>query len=200
MAKKISTGSSTPKCKPDEAPDLQVITNVHSDAKTPAEQVEQILQIAAILPGQTLTRKFSIPSRSGTTNTKRLPPTQQIASEDVQSQPELTPQKGQTTDDLIDLSEPAVPAQTSKPVAAAVTTTADNHHDDAVAPTPVPSEKPKSASPQPDNREDKNHAFADQLPPSKLLNSVQGEPGRGSALRRYDSETQEEDEFHDAVS
>ncbi|CAI6334725.1 unnamed protein product [Periconia digitata] len=175
--------------------DLDWIINARIDGKTPEQQVEQILQIAAILPGQTLTRKFSIPSRSGTANTSRVPPAQQQSTlgdeqpqHEAQSQHQLTPQEKQTTDDLIDLSDPVVPAQTSKPTT--VTT----------APVPQDQPEPKPAPPQPDNREDKNHAFAKELPPSKLLNSVQGEPGGGNALRRYDSETQEEDEFHDAVS
>lgn len=44
------------------------------------------------------------------------------------------------------------------------------------------------------------HEFDDSLPPSKLLNSVKGEPGEGQALKRFDTETQEEEQFHDAHS
>ncbi|PVI05295.1 oxysterol binding protein [Periconia macrospinosa] len=165
--------------------DLDWIINAKVDGKTPEEQVEQILQIAAILPGQTPTRKFSIPSRSGTASTSRLPSTQQSALEDAQSQHELTQPKEQTIGDLIDLSDPVVPPQPNKPAASG----------DAAAPAPVAPPKLQT-----DNREDKNHAFANELPPSKLLNSVQAEPARGEALKRFDSETQEEDEFHDAVS
>lgn len=34
-----------------------------SDGATPAEQTKQILEVAAILPGQTVQRRFSIPER-----------------------------------------------------------------------------------------------------------------------------------------
>jgi hypothetical protein len=47
---------------------------------------------------------------------------------------------------------------------------------------------------------DSVHKFADELPPSKLLHSVKGEPAKAKALRRWDSETHSEDEFHDAIS
>jgi len=42
--------------------------------------------------------------------------------------------------------------------------------------------------------------FPESLPPSKLLNSVKGEASDGHAIKRTDSQTQEEDEFHDAHS
>ena len=37
-----------------------------SDGKTPDEQTKQILQIATILPGQEVDKRFSIPSRKST--------------------------------------------------------------------------------------------------------------------------------------
>lgn len=42
--------------------------------------------------------------------------------------------------------------------------------------------------------------FPESHPPSKLLNYVKGEPGLGQPLRRLNSETQEEEQFHDAIS
>lgn len=43
---------------------LWKVINVLSDGHTPEEQVKQILNIAAILPGQQPTRRFSIPERN----------------------------------------------------------------------------------------------------------------------------------------
>jgi hypothetical protein len=64
----------------------------------------------------------------------------------------------------------------------------------------VPPEKPRSQSQAEINHADTKHKFADELPPSKLLNSVPEEPGKGHTLRRLDSQTHIEDEFHDAIS
>ncbi|KAJ9662124.1 Oxysterol-binding protein OBPa [Coniosporium apollinis] len=43
--------------------DLEWILNAKIDGRTPEEQTKQILQVAAILPGQTPERRFSIPER-----------------------------------------------------------------------------------------------------------------------------------------
>jgi oxysterol-binding protein-related protein 8 len=69
QTRRISTGSSMPKCKC-----LARVPNRRSslthpcdrDAKTPEEQTKQILNIAAVLPGQSPERRFSIPSRKST--------------------------------------------------------------------------------------------------------------------------------------
>ena len=67
-------------------------------------------------------------------------------------------------------------------------------------PAHFPLGKPNS-QPENVNLEQKSQKeFDDSLPPSKLLNFVKGEPGEGGALRRYDSETHEEEQFHDAHS
>jgi hypothetical protein len=64
----------------------------------------------------------------------------------------------------------------------------------------VPPENLQTHAHSETNRTDTDHKFSDELPPSKLLNSVTGEPSKGQALRRLDSQTHIEDEFHDAIS
>jgi hypothetical protein len=200
-----------------------MLLTLQSDAKTPEEQIKQILQIAAILPGQTPNRKFNIPSRS---NSLEHVPTRQRAPEVLETQHEIPqqdsqhephvqpaqhnlsqqqsqnelarqespqglpirqrPQRPQALGDLIDLSDPTqqpTPAPTSNPT----------------NPQPIPFEQlqPKAG---PEKSTDTVHKFADVLPPSKLLHSVKGEPSKGDGLRRWDSETHSEDEFHDAIS
>lgn len=72
--------------------DLDWIINANVDGKTPEEQTKQILQIAAIIPGQDLQRRFSIPSRK---NSRESVPRSQAPSSS----------KPQTIDDLIDFGE-----------------------------------------------------------------------------------------------
>ncbi|KAF2669492.1 Oxysterol-binding protein [Microthyrium microscopicum] len=48
--------------------DLDWILNAKIDGKTSDEQIKQILRIAPILPGQALDRRFSIPSRQNTSS------------------------------------------------------------------------------------------------------------------------------------
>ncbi|KAF2644419.1 hypothetical protein P280DRAFT_170986 [Massarina eburnea CBS 473.64] len=160
--------------------DLDWIINAKVDGKTPEDQKRQILQIAAILPGQSPDRRFSIPSRShaGLSDPSTKHP-------DLTPQPELPPPHEQTSGDLMDSSDPVVPAQPHQ------VPPSDSVYglDGALPPSKTPS-----------NTEKNNHAFRKDLPPSKLLNSVQGQPGEKNALTRFDSETHEEDEFHDAVS
>lgn len=204
--------------------DLDWIINARVDGKTPEEQIKQILQIAAILPGQTPKRKFSIPSRS---NSLERAPTRQRQPEVMQTQseiPESKPyhdshhtnpkhrtepsssnpprhpsseqrnrQRPQALGDLIDLTDlddslphPPLPEHTRS------NNPPNQPH------SPIEKSRPQSMG-QTDASEHGNK-FADELPPSKLLNSVQGEPSRGQSLRRFDSETHSEDEFHDAIS
>jgi hypothetical protein len=69
-------------------------------------------------------------------------------------------------------------------------------------PVPDPSEPPKQqAPPKPYTTAGKEYDFMKAIPPSNLLNSTKADPPNGKeGLRRFDSETQEEDEFHDAHS
>lgn len=168
--------------------DLDWIINARVDGKTPEEQVKQILQIAAVLPGQAPKRKFSIPSLSRTTSVDPTANYTHKNPEVMKSEPELPQAKEQTFGDLIDLSDPT-------PQKAA-----DVNANNPADPPQIPLQKPKS---QPENNSldpKPQNEFAKSLPPSKLLHSVQGEPGDHSALRRQDSQTHEEEEFHDAHS
>lgn len=135
-----------------------------SDAKTPEEQVRQILNIAAILPGQAPHRQFSIPSRN---NSVVQVPTQS-ASQDIPGSPKPAPQQPppHLTENLIDLDEPAAPPKK-----------------DFLSPTSSQKEEMMKGA-----------------PPPKILNSVPAEPSNGKSLKRLDSDTKEEDEFHDAHS
>lgn len=108
----------------------------------------------------------------------------------MKSEPELPQQQEQTQTigDLIDLSDP-VPQPPAKNSAV----------NDLANPPLAPLEKPKS-EPEVNVRKQSDHEFAKSLPPSKLLNSVQEDSAQGASLRRTDSETELEDEFHDAHS
>ncbi|KAF2679896.1 hypothetical protein K458DRAFT_421962 [Lentithecium fluviatile CBS 122367] len=179
--------------------DLDWIINARVDGKTPDEQVKQILQIAAILPGQTPRRKFSIPSRS---NSLERVPTRRKSHEPVPHLPHHLPhhetphphkeqhqhQHQQPVGNLIDLSDPVPNPPAVK-------------H----APTSNPANPPllpleKSRSPSDSKAPNNEHKYGQELRPPKLLNSVHGEPTKGKTLKRFDSETHSEDEFHDAIS
>lgn len=163
--------------------------------------MKQILHIAPILPGQTPDRRFSIPSRSRNPSLERMPTRHSHKAHEIphknpevmKSEPELPQQPPkqhqQTFGDLIDLSDPVPqPPAARKP-----------NPSNPANPPLAPIHKPKS---QPENHviNHQEHAFAKSMPPSKLLNSVEGESGKQHAIRRTDSETHEEDEFHDAHS
>lgn len=185
------------------------------DAKTPAEQVKQILQIHAVLPGQTPDRKFNIPSRSNS---------YQVSNSQNHDQSTRTSQSPQTEKpsevaNLIDLDDaPAVttPAATPKKkdnmlrsmeaLKIEESTTShgsanlmdlepSNPSNQPVLPLHKPKSLPDSVSPEAKEK------IAKELPPSKLLHSnPKAESQDSDALRRLDTETQEEDEFHDAQS
>lgn len=184
--------------------DLDWIISAKVDGATPEEQVKQILEIAAILPGQTPSRKFSIPalSRANTndpaaaaaaaagnqTLQQSHPANANKVPEVSHSDPDLPRQTQHATGDLIDLSDAApdsgVDVNANKP----------KH------PPQLPVEQVKSVPEKLDSTKKAQDEFPESLPPSKLLNSVADERGGGKALRRFDSETQQEEEFHDANS
>ncbi|KAJ4352247.1 Oxysterol-binding protein OBPa [Didymosphaeria variabile] len=178
--------------------DLDWIINAKVDGKTPQEQIKQVLEIAAILPGQAPHRKFSIPALSRTNTNdpaaagnhaiQQSHPIQSNTNPEVsKSDPDLQ-QKQQTFGDLIDLSDPTPNKD--------IDVNANNPNN----PPQLPLDKPKS---QPENfipEKKPQDEFAEDLPPSKLLNFVQEEPGQGPALKRMDTETEEEEQFHDAHS
>lgn len=183
-----------------------------SDGKTPDEVVKQILQIYAILPGQKPDKQFNIPSRASEAH---LPQ----AQEAVQPM-EQTPvgQSAQSTETLQPVPSEPTSVQ-SQPVGmtqheqqsvglpsnfdgtsthAPLSKNSSIPNDPSNPPT-LPFQKPQSQPTliSPENRE----VIARELPPSKLLNSnPEPEPRKDDLLRRTDSETQEDDEFHDAQS
>lgn len=138
--------------------------------------MKQILQISAILPGQSPHRQFNIPSRN---NSLTQVPTRSTIHSQVnpenprQSEPQLI------LGDLIDLSDstPQPQQQQQQP------------------PPPPPKKQPTGS---------KEDDLMAGIPPSKLLHSNSNrdkqQPSNMDLLRRMDSETQEEEEFHDALT
>lgn len=148
--------------------------------------MKQILEIAAIVPGQTPHRKFNIPALSRTNTNdpaasgnhaiEQSQPVHGNANPEVsKSDPDLQP-KQETFGDLIDLSDP-IP----------------NKDADVIANKPGDNLQLNSGKKA-------QEEFPDDLPPSKLLNFVKDEPGRGHTLQRLDTETEDEEQFHDAIS
>ncbi|KAF2708070.1 hypothetical protein K504DRAFT_468446 [Pleomassaria siparia CBS 279.74] len=180
--------------------DLDFIINAKVDGKTPAEQVKQILQIHAILPGQTPKRQFSIPTRNNSLeriptrssfNQTPEPPTQ------LHQEPTQLPQEPQpeTFGSLIDLSDP-VPRPAAAPQPAPLPQPIE-----VAAPAPDLASTPADTlqlNPQSNNSVE--HGLMKGIPPSKLLhsNSKTGTTSSSSPLKRMDSETGAE--FQDAIS
>ncbi|CAO2649835.1 Nn.00g011270.m01.CDS01 [Neocucurbitaria sp. VM-36] len=178
--------------------DLDWIINAKVDGKTPEEQVKQILNIHAILPGQKPQRQFNIPTR-----TNSLQPTevkQPVHSEKpaqpvhpVRTEPQALPQhQEQVVSGLnnLNLDGPAAPRHSIPK---------DTHASKPLNNPLVPSHELKSPAGElsPETRD----KIAEELPPSKLLHSNPApEPKNPDLLRRKDSETQEDDEFVDAQS
>lgn len=137
--------------------------------------MKQILQISAILPGQSPHRQFNIPSRNNSLT--RVPTRSTIHSQvnpenPRQSEPQLI------LGDLIDLSDSTPQPQQQQQ-----------------QPPPPPKKQPTSS---------KEDDLMAGIPPSKLLHSNSNrdkqQPSNMDLLRRMDSETQEEEEFHDALT
>lgn len=157
--------------------DLDWIINAKVDGKTPDEQIKQILQIAAILPGQTPHRQFNIPRHN---SLERLPTRSSVQAD--AEKPKVEEPQQQAFGDLIDLSDPVVPQSNAQS-------------------QPQPQlPKPSKVAPKAESQDSKDDDLMKGIPPSKLLHSTPGEPSHGKTLRRKDSDTQEDDEFHDANS
>ncbi|CAE7032030.1 hypothetical protein CFE70_004526 [Pyrenophora teres f. teres 0-1] len=190
--------------------DLDWIINAKVDGKTPEEVVKQILQIYAILPGQKPDRQFNIPSRTNDVQYAQIDgsaqPTEQVPTDQpvqpveevqsikseptsVQSQPAVMPQQQQSVGFPTNFDETSTHASLSKH---------SSQPNDPSNPPTVPFQQAQSV---PDISPENQEKFAKELPPSKLLNSNPArEPRRDDLLRRLDSQTHEEDEFHDAHS
>ncbi|KAG9198987.1 hypothetical protein G6514_009172 [Epicoccum nigrum] len=200
---------------PDEGEeDLDWIINAKIDGQTPDDVIKQILQIHAVLPGQRPDRQFSIPQRNNSiqqpadqplpeqstngassgqleqesTLAQQAPP-QQPPVQQVEAQyAKQDPQVQQVQQQLASVDINQLPSQLKS----------SNEH------TPInfsPYQADSAhASPPAQGQPLQNHT-TETNPPSKLLNSnPASEPTRDDKLRRKDSETQEEDEFHDAHS
>lgn len=163
-----------------------------SDGKTPEEQVKQILQIHAVLPGQKPDRQFNIPSRTNSLN-----PTQTPAStrniQPVKSEPQHLPaSEKEVISDFTNLKlDDGLAPRNSLPRDVKIVDTQNQ----PITPTHKHKSVPDTIS------NERKEEIAQELPPSKLLHSnPKDEASKNDALRRKDSETQEEDEFHDAES
>lgn len=165
--------------------------NEHSDAQTPEEQAKQILQIHSILPGQKPDKQFNIPQRNnsvaqapsqetvGSEAAISPPPQQQPRQDPVQQEPHVEQVQQQLAG--VDLNQPAQQVRASN----------------GYEPINFSPQQTNSAYPPPSPQSQ----TTETNPPSKLLHSNPApEPARNDQLRRKDSETQEEDEFHDAHS
>ncbi|KAF3050562.1 hypothetical protein E8E11_004729 [Didymella keratinophila] len=204
---------------PDEGEeDLDWVINAKIDAKTPEEQAKQILQIHAVLPGQKPEKQFSIPQRGESLSrqqTQEQPPSQPangaslaqpeqqgvLAQQGAQQQQPLThqepqqyakeePQVQQVHQQLasVDLNQTTPQARSS------------NGHE-PISFSPYRPEGDSAYAPPPTQSQTAQGQTDKINPPSKLLHSNPApEPTRDDRLRRKDSETQEEDEFHDAHS
>jgi hypothetical protein len=164
--------------------------------------VKQILDIAAVLPGQAPQRKFSIPALSRTnTNDPAAAgnPAMQQSNSNLQvsrAESDLQ-QKQQTFSDLVDVNN-SVPNKE-----------ADVKAHNANYPPQLPVEelpldklqldKPPSDSESLSGKKAQEE-FPEDMRPSKLLNFVKDDHEPRRALRRLDTETKEEEHFHDAHS
>lgn len=177
--------------------------------------MKQILQIHAVLPGQKPEKQFSIPQRGESLSrqqTQEQPPVQAangaslaqpeaaFAQQGAQQQPPIQqesqqyakqePQVQQVQQQLasVDLNQSTPQSRSSNGHEPINFSPYHPEGDSAYAPPPAQSHPAQGQT--------------DEInPPSKLLHSNPApEPTRDDRLRRKDSETQEEDEFHDAHS
>ncbi|EON68463.1 hypothetical protein W97_07673 [Coniosporium apollinis CBS 100218] len=154
--------------------DLEWILNAKIDGRTPEEQTKQILQVAAILPGQTPERRFSIPGRHLHSDQVH-PGNQQQAQPIYQQQAQPTyqqkaqppaPQQQQHHGDLIDFGQ----------------------HDD------------QRFVPQQQQPPGQTHFQPQPLGQTHVPQSQPAHPPGSNRLARKDSETADVDEFVDAES
>lgn len=171
-----------------------------SDGKTPEEVVKQILQIYAILPGQKPDKQFNIPSRTSSvhqahahesTQPIEQVPTEQSAVPSEHVEPAVTAQQQQQS--------VGPPSNFDGTTAHAPPLVHSSNSANPSNPQPPPPEKPASQLEVTSSEEQPK--FAEELPPSKLLHSNPAKvASREDLLRRIDSETLEDEEFHDAQS
>ena len=163
----------------------------HSDGRTPQEQVQQILNIAAILPGQTPERRFSIPERKTTGQGNTL--SQQGGQSEIdphQSKPS-GPANGNEAN-LIDLQ--------STPVARPITTGIAQQGVPEIQRNP-PGFAPPVQAPPKESTNTNSTTLSDDMRKLDFGGRAVGKEGpKSPGLRRMDSETNDIDEFVDAES
>lgn len=188
-----------------------VLLTLKSDGRTSEENVKQILQIHAILPGQKPDRQFSIPSRTDSfklTQAHTSQPTEPvqpvessqttlpIRSAQNESAPNAQPQpQPQLSQQPLQQSIDPNPISTSTHAPLSRTTEVNASTNPPVYPFQKPEAQPADLAPE------LKEKIARELPPSKLLHSNPApEPKNPHLLERKDSNTNEVDEFHDAQS
>lgn len=177
--------------------------------------MKQILQIHAVLPGQKPDKQFSIPQRDNSLSqvpsreqqpaqsangasvaqpeqqrvlaqqgAQQQPPTQQEQQQYAKQEPQVQQVQQQLAS--VDLNQSTPQARSS-----------NGHEPISFSPYQADS----AYTPPPAQNQPAQSQTTEVNPPSKLLHSNPApEPIRDNKLRRKDSETQEEDEFHDAHS
>ncbi|KAF1930488.1 uncharacterized protein M421DRAFT_58969 [Didymella exigua CBS 183.55] len=198
--------------------DLDWVINAKFDGQTPEEKVKQILQIYAILPGQKPDKQFSIPQRGESLSrvqTLEDQPAQsadgaplaqmeqrrEVAQEGAQQPPSVQQDPQQYAE-----QEPQVQQvqQVQQQLASVDLDQSAPQAKPSAGHEPVSFSSPQANSeyaPPSAQKQPAQSQTTETNPPSKLLNSNPApEPTREDKLQRKDSETQEEDEFHDAHS
>ncbi|KAL1651101.1 Oxysterol-binding protein OBPa [Didymella pomorum] len=202
---------------PDEGEeDLDWVINAKIDATTPEEQVRQILQIHAVLPGQKPEKQFSIPQRGESLSrqqTQEQPPAQPANGASL-AQPEqqaVLAQQGAQLQTPVHQEAQQFAKQESQVqqvqqqlASVDLNQTTPHARPNSHEPISFSSYRPEGDSayaPPPPQSQPAQGQTDNINPPSKLLHSNPApEPTRDDKLRRKDSETHEEDEFHDAHS
>jgi hypothetical protein len=160
---------------------------LHSDGQTSEELTKQVLSIAAILPGQQPTRRFSIPERSSLNTSRADSQKPEVTSEQQQEQ------QHEANGDLIDLQ--------SDPIPRPVTVGAEQQGVPAIQKSPPGEVKPaelKQMTNLEKMAEGVQNLTVNEDTPTKV-SSIK-ESAQSPPLRRMDSESQGVDEFHDAES
>jgi hypothetical protein len=159
---------------PDHSP-KGLIIDIYSDGHTPEEQVKQVLNIAAILPGQQPNRRFSIPERNHSHD--KVP-------QHHESHPQSHPEPIQESADPAPAPKGNLSNSNKEPLL---------YHEPTTNPAPGYTDiKDAPVVPGMAPTDDISHKVQD-LDLNQGLDRV-----ASPSLRRLDSVTHELDEFHDA--
>ncbi|KAF2822618.1 hypothetical protein CC86DRAFT_396811 [Ophiobolus disseminans] len=200
--------------------DLEWIINAKVDAKSPEDVIKQILAIHAILPGQKPDRQFNIPVRTTQQQSAQpkepsaqqpVQPVTHQSAQPVQTQHEPTPFQSVQSLQSQQPVQSQQPNQSQPPQHSQQDASIPANLDGAILepsrslskskpshPSIIPMQHTRQTQEPPQHVKEK---IAAELPPSTLLHSnPRPEARKDDLLRRKDSETQEDDEFHDAQS